>query len=126
MTKVNECTKYQLKSFCKYLTYNDKFYNILCSKALISIKLYYQSYFNKEGKELNFNLVDKAVTEGGLGFISYFLNQSTNIGKIDLDEYLDIHLSKYCSRVNTTERQSLEVLSKEGSLLNRLIKKISI
>jgi hypothetical protein len=126
MTKVKECSKYQLKSFCKYLTYNDKFYNILCSKALIAIKLYYQSFFNKEAEELNFNHVDKAITEGGLGFVSYFLNQSTNIGKIDLDEYIDIHLSKYCSRVNTRERQSLEVLSKDSSLLNKLIKKFSI
>lgn len=58
-------------------------------------KLYYKLYDNKL-KEMNFTFVDKAIYEGGIKFIDYFLNQNEEINKLELDEYLDRKIESFC------------------------------
>ncbi len=129
MNKVEECSKYQLKSFCKYLCLNNKFLNIITAKALIAVSKLYETSLNEKDKEKNFLYVDKAIYEGGLGFLSYFLSQNTNISKIELDEYIDEHLSIYCSRFNNTEKQSMSMninVRRNSSFIMRMLNKFKI
>jgi len=129
MNKVEECLKYQLKSFCKYNCLNNKFLNIITAKALIAVSKFYEVSINEKDKEKNFLYVDNAIYEGGLGFVSYFLSQDTNISKIELDEYIDEHLSIYCSRVNSKEKQSLSLnfnIRRNSSFIMRMLNKFKI
>lgn len=96
INKIDECSKFQFKSFCKYLSFKDEFLNIITSKALISVKEYYvNKLFDKSKKELNFTLVDKAIYDAGVGFVSYFLNQKREVSKLDFDENIDYRLSEF-------------------------------
>ena len=72
MNKITECSRYQLKNFCRYLTANPKAFEIICSFTLIVVKKYYLKLYNKELKAVNFTLVDIAILEG-IDFLKYFL-----------------------------------------------------
>lgn len=51
-------------------------------------------------KERNFVLIDKAIEIAGIKFVDIFLNQTEEISKLDLDEFIDNKLGMFCKRLN--------------------------
>ena len=48
---------------------------------------------------MNFTLVDKAIIDGGIQFVDYFLNRTDDISKLELDEYLDTQINSFCIKL---------------------------
>lgn len=72
---------------------------MLSSKALLSVKYFYSKKYSPAKKELNFVLVDQGIYEVGLKYCQCVLDKDKNIGKLQLDEFLDNILDEVCSKI---------------------------